>query len=62
MTEAEAKQVIREDPGGNIWKRIEAIFVAERALGEDCTVTDIMKWAEEEPCRELSSVTDAAER
>ena len=48
MTEAEAKRIIREDPGGNIWKRIEAIFVAERALGEDCTVADIMKWAEED--------------
>ena len=46
MTEAEAKQIIREDPGGSIWKRIEAIFVAERALGEDCTMTDILKWAE----------------
>ena len=47
MTEAEAKRIIREDPDGNIWKRIEAIVVAERALGEDCTVADIMKWAEE---------------
>lgn len=48
MSEEEAKRIIREDPAGNIWKRIEAIFIAERALGEDCTVSDILRWAEED--------------
>lgn len=48
MSEEEAKRIIREDPDGNIWKRIEAIFVAERVIGENCTLADIMKWAEEE--------------
>lgn len=48
MSEEEAKRIIREDPCGNIRKRIEAIFVAVRILGEDCTVPDILKWAEEE--------------
>lgn len=48
MPEEEAKKVIREDPGGNIRKRIEAIFTAVKILGEGCTAADIMKWAEEE--------------
>lgn len=46
MTEEEAKRIIREDPCGNISKRIEAILTAVKAIGEDCTAADIMKWAE----------------
>ena len=46
MTEEEAKRIIRDDPGGNISRRIEAIFVAVKAIGDDCTKADIMKWAE----------------
>lgn len=49
MTVQEAKKILREDPPqGNIMKRIEAVFVAERILGENCTTGDIMKWAESE--------------
>lgn len=48
MTVQEAKRILREDPQGNIMKRIEAVFVAEKILGEDCTTGDIMKWAEED--------------
>ena len=46
MTEAEAKEVIRNDPHGNIAKRIEAIEVAERVLGENCTMESVWRWAE----------------
>lgn len=48
MTKEEAKKILREDPQGNIMKRIEAVFVAERELGDTCTISDIMRWAEEE--------------
>lgn len=48
MTVREAKKILREDPKGDIMKRIEAIFIAERILGEECTTADIMKWAEED--------------
>ena len=48
MTEEEAKRIIREDPGGNISRRVEAICVAVKAIGDDCTAADIMKWAEED--------------
>ena len=46
MTEEEAKQVIINDPYGNIIKRLEAIAVARSVLGEDCTMEQIWKWAE----------------
>lgn len=47
MTEQEAKKVIREDPGGNITNRIEAINVALSILGQTATMGEIYKWAEE---------------
>lgn len=47
MTEEEAKEVIRNDPKGDIMRRLEALDVAERILGKECTTGDIMKWAEE---------------
>ena len=47
MTEQEAKKVIREDPGGNITNRIEAITVALSTLGQTATMGEIYKWAEE---------------
>ena len=46
MTEEEAKQVILNDPYGNIIKRMEAIAVARSILGEDCTMEQIWRWAE----------------
>ena len=46
MTEEEAKKIIRDDPLGNIVKRMEAIAVAQSVLGERCTVKEIWKWAE----------------
>ena len=48
MSEEEARKIIREDPDGNISKRIEALLTAIRILGEECTITDIMRWAEED--------------
>lgn len=47
MTVQDAKKVIREDPDGNICRRLEAIHTAEMCLGDDCTMADIYKWAEE---------------
>lgn len=47
MTEQEAKQVIRTDPEGNIIKRLEALDVARSVLGDDCTMSDVWKWADE---------------
>ena len=46
MTEEEAKQVILNDPYGNIIKRMEALAVARSILGEDCTMKEIWRWAE----------------
>ena len=46
MTEEEAKAVILNDPYGNIIKRMEAIAVARRVLGEQCTMKEIWEWAE----------------
>ena len=46
MTEEEAKKIIRDDPRGDVIQRLEAIAVAESVLGEDCTVSEIWKWAE----------------
>lgn len=48
MTEEEAKEVIRNDPKGDIIKRLEALDVAESILGDACTMSDIWKWANEE--------------
>lgn len=46
MTEEEAKEIILNDPNGDIVKRMEAIAVARSVLGEDCTMEEIWKWAE----------------
>lgn len=46
MTEEEAKKIIRDDPRGDVIQRLEAIAVAESALGVDCTMSEIWKWAE----------------
>lgn len=46
MTEEEAKVVIRNDIGGNINNRLEAIEVAKQVLGHDCTMREIWAWAE----------------
>ena len=47
MTEEQAKQVIREDPGGNIMARLEAIEVAKEHT-EIKNAGDLYKWAEGE--------------
>lgn len=46
MTDEEAKRIILDDPHGNIVKRMEAIAVARKVLGEECTMKDIWEWAE----------------
>lgn len=46
MNEQEAKDVILNDPNGNILKRMMAIAVARSVLGENCTMEEIWKWAE----------------
>jgi len=46
MSEEEAKAVIRDDPNGNIIKRLTAIAVAKKVLGENCTMKEIWRWAE----------------
>ena len=46
MTEEEAKEVIRNDPKGDIMRRLEALEVAESVLGISCTMGEILKWAE----------------
>ena len=46
MTEEEAKKIILDDPDGNIIKRMEAISVARSILGDDCTMEEIWRWAE----------------
>lgn len=46
MTEQEAKEIIRNDPKGDITARLEAINKALEVLGNDATMTDIWKWAE----------------
>lgn len=48
MTEEEAKEVIRDDPKGDIMRRLEALEVAESVLGISCTMGEILKWAEGE--------------
>lgn len=46
MTEQEAKAIILHDPHGNVKSRLEAIRVAVKVLGDDCTMSDIWRWAE----------------
>lgn len=46
VTEQEAKNIIRNEPYTNVLKHLEAIQVAVKVLGENCTMTDIWKWAE----------------
>ena len=46
MTEEEAKEVSRDDPGGDSISRIEAIHVALRVLGQTATMGEIYRWAE----------------
>ena len=48
MTEEQAKRVIREDPGGDISARIEAIHVALSVLGQTATMGEIYQWAEKD--------------
>ena len=48
MTEEEAKEVIRDDPKGDIMRRLVALEVAESVLGISCTMGEILKWAERE--------------
>ena len=46
MTEEEARVVIRSEPYTNVRKHLEAIRVAEEVLGEDATLEQIWRWAE----------------
>ena len=46
MTEQEAKEIIKNEPYTNVRKHLEAIQVAVKALGDDCTMAEIWKWAE----------------
>lgn len=46
MSEQEAKDVILNDPNGNILNRMMAIAVARSILGENCTMEEIWRWAE----------------
>ena len=48
MEVEEAKRIIREDPGGSILARLEAIEVAERSMGEVRSPGDLYRWAEKE--------------
>ena len=41
MTTEKAKEIILNDPDGDILKRMEAIAVAREILGEDCTMKEI---------------------
>lgn len=45
MTEEEARKIIKEDPQGNIVKRLEALSVAEQILGK-CSMERIWKWVD----------------
>ena len=47
MTEIEAKKIIRDNPNGNIVERMEALVIAEQVLGENYTIEQLWKWAEE---------------
>lgn len=46
MTEQEAKNIIKNEAYTNVRKHLEAIQVAVKVLGENCTMKDIWKWAE----------------
>lgn len=46
MTEEQAKEILRNDPQGNIAARREAIDVALEVLGEDCTMREIWRWVD----------------
>ena len=46
MTEQEAKEIIKNEPYTNVRKHLEAIQVEVKALGDDCTMAEIWKWAE----------------
>ena len=46
MTEFEAKEIIRNDPKGNIAQRMEALAIAEKVLGENYTIEQLWQWAE----------------
>lgn len=48
MEAQEAKDIINNDPDGNITKRIEAINVALDILGQKATMREIYAWAGEE--------------
>ena len=47
MTEDEARAVIRTPGYPNVRKVLEAFDVAYRILGQDATLKEIYKWAEE---------------
>ena len=48
MTEQEAKEIIRADPQGNIKLRLEAFEVAEQILGNDYTMQEFWRWADDD--------------
>lgn len=48
MTEAEAKRIIREDPQGSIFTRLDALEVAYDVLGPDVSITELYRWAEDD--------------
>lgn len=48
MTVQDAKKIIREDPRGDIMRRMEALEVAKQYLPENYTAGDLYKWAEDE--------------
>lgn len=52
MTTEEAKEIILNDPNGDIVRRMEAIMVARSVLGEDCTMKEVWEWAES-PAKEV---------
>lgn len=47
MTENEAKEIIKNDPDGNITKRLEALRIARQILGENCSMQQIWAWIED---------------
>ena len=47
MNVERAKEVIRNDTlTGNVFERLEALKVAQCVLGENATMSDIWRWAE----------------
>lgn len=46
MTEEEAREILRNDPQGNIAARYEAIQVAVGVLGQDCTMKEFWRWVD----------------